>query len=200
MTFSSASRNGLLAAVVVIAVGVFALFLKKGGESGDESVEKKPVGMVPSREWAGSSGGANDAVYPGSVRVEAVLADESISDREVRDALLVIAKDGAAPVEERAEALSHGLILSSDEDVAILEELVSETAWPNELLEGFLDDAMIRPDPERLGLLVEIMVRAKPPLRSEVKDTLEFLLDQDLGEDFEAWRNAADSWSEETAE
>lgn len=199
MKSSAKGRNRLLIAGFLLIGCVVAILLIRAMSPPSEDGRTDPAdpsqiaGEPVARSGRSPTDGQED--YAGSMRVARILGDPLLEDRAVRDSLLELACDRSARTEEREEALSHALNLSPDEDTGMLADVLSEGDWTNELLQVFLDDFMNRPDPGRLTLLVEVMAVAKTPVRNEVRETLAFLLDQDPGDDIEAWREAVRTWS-----
>lgn len=117
-----------------------------------------------------------------------LLTDGSLKDSEVRSGLTKIALDNARKFEERNEAVSHLLNLTTDEDEAELLVLVRDPLLGNEFARRVFEDAFNRPHSFQADLCLALMNRKDAEsLVIAAREHLLFL----LGPDVDAASNAA---------
>lgn len=136
-----------------------------------------------------------------------LLTDGSLKDAEVRSGLTKISLDNTRKVEDRNEAVSHLLNLTTEEDEAELLVLVRDPLLSNELARRVFEDAFNRPHSFQADLCLALMNRKDAEsLAIAAREHLLFLLGPavDAASNAVALKAAVDAakkrWAEEAAQ
>ena len=107
-------------------------------------------------------------------------SDDSLSNREVAEQLLLIAKDQGVSENMRAEALGHGVIL----ELAIFAGMAADTQLPEEMAENLLTHVINENANPSLQIRAykDFMNHSSPDIREKARETLAFILEDDAGE------------------
>lgn len=117
-------------------------------------------------------------------RVDSLITHRTLSDHEVAEQLLLIAKDKRMSVEVRAEALGHGVIL----DLPVFASMAADTQLPPEMAEDLLMHVINENQHEALQIRAykDFLNHRSPEIREEAKEMLAFILEDDFGKNDEA--------------
>jgi len=123
----------------------------------------------------------NSAVEDGGI--DRILTNEALDDDDAARMLREIAEDQGVPSSVRKDALEHGVLLNLDLDV--FAPMAADPELPEEMAEALLDAVRNHGDdlPLQLRAYIDFLNHPSPEIREDAKDTLAFLLEDDLGED-----------------
>jgi hypothetical protein len=71
---------------------------------------------------------------------------------------------------------------------------------PEAVLDVLMTDVLNRPNPVKLGTLLEVARTPNHPKAEEARDVLEVYVDENFGEDWAAWQAAVEKWIKENPE
>lgn len=113
-------------------------------------------------------------------RIDRLINHPSLSNREVAEQLLLIAKDQGVSENMRAEALGHGVIL----ELAIFAGMAADTQLPEEMAENLLTHVINENANPSLQIRAykDFMNHSSPDIREKARETLAFILEDDAGE------------------
>lgn len=113
-------------------------------------------------------------------RIDRLINHPSLSNREVAEQLLLIAKDQGVSENMRAEALGHGVIL----DLAVFVGMAADTQLPEEMAENLLTHVINENANPSLQIRAykDFMNHSSPDIREKARETLAFILEDDAGE------------------
>lgn len=113
-------------------------------------------------------------------RIDRLINHPSLSNREVAEQLLLIAKDQGVSENMRAEALGHGVIL----ELAVFAGMAADTQLPEEMAENLLTHVINENANPSLQIRAykDFMNHSSPEIREEAKRLLAFILEDDAGE------------------
>jgi hypothetical protein len=167
-----------------------------GEDGGDEDLPPAsgPAGLAPPRATRSSLNRAATAdgepaasQFP---QVERLLLDNSLSETQAAEGLLEIVRDSGLSLEERDEALAHGLNL----DGGIFAVLAADPSLPLPLAERYFDELANRNEAPRQQIegYLGLMSHHDEELRTLAAQQLAFVLeDEDLAEAPEDLRRLA---------
>jgi len=104
------------------------------------------------------------------------------------------------PEDGQIEAAQHISNLLPDEDYASLAPILTNASTPEEVLDVLMTDVLNRPNPMKLGTLLEVARTPNHPKAEEARDVLEVYVDENYGEDWTAWQTAIQKWIKENPE
>jgi hypothetical protein len=136
---------------------------------------RKAISNQPKNQKKAS--GKDDAVM---ARISSLISHETLSNREVAEQLLEIAKNTQMSDEVRAEAMGHGTIL----DLPTFVGMASDTQLPDEMADDLLTHVINANDDPSLQLKAykDFLNHPSPEVREEAQRMLAFMLEDDLGE------------------
>lgn len=112
-------------------------------------------------------------------RIDRLISHQTLSNREVAEQLLIIAKDKQIPEHARAEALGHGVIL----DLPVFAGMAADNQLPEEMAKDLLQH-VINANQERslqIRAYTEFLNHQSPEIRDQAKELLAFILEDDAG-------------------
>jgi hypothetical protein len=120
----------------------------------------------------------------GLQRIDRLINHEALSNREVAEQLLLIAKDQGVSENVRAEALGHGVIL----ELELFANLAADAQLPEEMAENLLHHVMNENrDPAlQIRTYKDFLNHSSPEIREKARETLAFILEDDFGKADEA--------------
>jgi hypothetical protein len=104
------------------------------------------------------------------------------------------------PEDGQIEAAQHLSNLLPDEEYASLAPILTNASTPEEVLDVLMTDVLNRPNPLKLGTLLEVARAPNHPKAEEARDVLEVYVDENYGEDWSAWQAAIQKWIKENPE
>ncbi len=124
--------------------------------------------------------------------ISRLLADDKVPVLEAAQGLIAIAADALVTATVRADALQHGLNLTSDEDYAdlVLGNLDGNLFETPEMLRIALDDAFNRGNTAKISAAFAILKISQGELRDEARELLAFSTQSDaeeIGDDMVKW-------------
>lgn len=113
-------------------------------------------------------------------RINSLITNETLSNREVAEQLRMIAKDTRMSNEVRSEALGHGLILDSE----VFASMAQDTQLPEEMADELLTHVINANDNPALQIQAfkDFLNHPSSEIRDQAKDMLAFILEDDAGE------------------
>jgi len=113
--------------------------------------------------------------------IDRILTNQAVDDDEAARMLREIAEDQAVPLSVRKDALGHGVLLNLNEFAT----MAADPELPEEMAEVLFDAVRNAGDDLALQLraLLDFLNHPSTEIREDAKDTLAFLLDDDLSED-----------------
>jgi hypothetical protein len=116
----------------------------------------------------------------GMKRIDRLINNQTLSNKEVAEQLRVIAQDKHMPENVRSDALGHGVIL----DLDTFANLSGDTQLPGEMAEEFLNHVINenRNPALQIRTYANFLNHSSPEIREEVKGLLAFMLEDDAGE------------------
>jgi hypothetical protein len=123
-------------------------------------------------------------------QVERLLLDQSISEEQAAAGLFEIARNGELSLEERDEALAHGLNL----DFGVFEALAMDPTLPLPLAQRYFDELLNRNEAPKKQIegYLGFMGHGEEEIRTQAAEQLAFVLeDEDLAETPEELRKLA---------
>ena len=117
-------------------------------------------------------------------RIGRLIDHKTLTDHEVAEQLLIIAKDKQVPENARAEALGHGVIL----DLPVFVGMAADTQLPAEMAANLIHHVINANQDRALQIraYVDFLNHSSPEIREEAKRMLAFVLEDDLGKADEA--------------
>lgn len=155
------------------------------------SSQNRPKGSTSSRTADSSSRPA--AVEPelADAEISRLLSDDKVPVLQAAKGLLAIAADSRVAVKVRADALQHGLNLTSDEDYAelALPELEANHFESPEMQRIALDDAYNRDDIAKLPSTLALMKHTTGEMQKEAIELIAFITSEDeaIGTNYDKW-------------
>ena len=121
----------------------------------------------------------NSAVEDGGI--DRILTNEALDDDDAARMLREIAEDQGVPSSVRKDAMEHGVLLNLSE----FAPMAADPELPEEMAEALLDAVRNHGDdlPLQLRSFMGLLNHPSAEIREDAKDTLAFLLEDDLGED-----------------
>jgi hypothetical protein len=104
------------------------------------------------------------------------------------------------PEEGQEETARHLANLVEDADYASLGKILTNTAFPESVLDVLLQDALNRPNELKMPLLLDVAKEPGHPKAEEAKDLLELFLDEDYGTDWARWQTEMQKWLKDNPE
>lgn len=113
-------------------------------------------------------------------RIDRLINHPSLSNHEVAEQLLLIAKDRGVSEKVRAEALGHGVIL----ELGVFASMAADTQLPEEMAENLLNHVINENTNPALQIRAykDFMNHSSSEIRDEARETLAFILEDDAGE------------------
>ncbi len=145
--------------------------------SGSDAVAEKGEGPHKTRSTNRKAGEPEDLVPGEFPLVERIISDTTQSDVQAAEALVEIARRGDVSLEERFEALAHGLNL----DFKSFSGLAAETNLPLELAQRFLDELLNRNQQPVLQIegCLALLNHTDQCIRSQAMEQLAFLVEKE---------------------
>jgi hypothetical protein len=121
----------------------------------------------------------NSAVEDGGI--DRILTNEALDDDDAARMLREIAEDQRMPSSVRKDAMEHGVLLNLSE----FAPMAADPELPEEMAEALLDAVRNHGDdlPLQLRSFMGLLNHPSAEIREDAKDTLAFLLGDDLGKD-----------------
>ena len=121
----------------------------------------------------------NSAVEDGGI--DRILTNEALDDDDAARMLREIAEDQGVPSSVRKDAMEHGVLLNLSE----FAPMAADPELPEEMAEALLDAVRNHGDdlPLQLRSFMGLLNHPSAEIREDAKDTLAFLLGDDLGKD-----------------
>jgi hypothetical protein len=104
------------------------------------------------------------------------------------------------PEEGQEETARHLANLVEDADYAALGKILTNTTFPESVLDVLLQDALNRPNELKLPLLLDVAKGSGHPKAEEAKDLLELFLEEDYGTDWARWESEMQKWLKDNPE
>jgi len=122
--------------------------------------------------------------------ITAVLTDDTLTFLQSADRLVTLAARKDLPEASRLEALEHALhLVDDDEEYAEhMLPLIRRSDLPAALHEAVDHDLYKRNPSTLLRMSLEILKMPLHPLRDNARESLEFFLDEELGNNYAAWQ------------
>jgi len=117
--------------------------------------------------------------------------DESAKSKQLLEMLPRLPEDG------QVEAAQHLSNLMPDEDFKLLTPTLTNAAVPEAVLDVLMTDVLNRPNQLKLPALLEVAQIPNHPKAEEARDILEVFVDENYGQDWNAWRAAVLKWLKE---
>lgn len=138
-------------------------------------LKRKPNSNQPKDKKKTS--GKDDGVM---ARISSLISHQTLSNREVAEQLLTIAKNTQMSDEVRAEAMGHGAIL----DLPTFVGMAADTQLPDEMADDLLTHVINANDDPSLQIKAykDFLKHPSPEVREEAQSMLAFILEDDLGE------------------
>jgi hypothetical protein len=105
----------------------------------------------------------------------------------------------ALPPEGQVEAITHLVTLLPDGEYGTVQEIAAGSELPAAAWQILTSDALNRPNPAKLPVLVEVLRRSGEATRQQAKEELSAQLGSDYKEDWNAWSAAIARATGETA-
>lgn len=165
----------------------------------------QPVTVNPPK--AGNRGaiaapGGTPTAVPGKIedweqRVDDLLTAQGDETQKAKQLLQIFPN---LPEDGQVEAAQHISNLLPDEEYALLAPILTNASTPEEVLDVLMTDVLNRPNPIKLGTLLEVARTPNHPKAEEARDVLEVYVDENYGEDWTAWQTAIQKWIKENPE
>ena len=110
-------------------------------------------------------------------QVESILNDQGADDATTAIRLIELAARSEVTIEERAEALTHAVLLTPDSEGPRLVALAQQQKLAPELAGILLSDFHNRPDPTRLAGAVALAKNGNSSIQEEAMNLVRFLID-----------------------
>jgi hypothetical protein len=117
--------------------------------------------------------------------------DEAAKGRELLAMLPNMPEDG------QVEAAQHISNLLGDEDFKLLSPTLTNAAVAEAVLDVLMTDVLNRPNGLKLPALLDVARIPNHPKAAEARDILEVFVDENYGDDWNAWRAAVEKWMKE---
>jgi hypothetical protein len=130
-------------------------------------------------------------------RIDDVLTgaeDENLKAKRLLELFPQLPEDG------QVEAAQHLSNLLPDEEYPSLARTLTNAVTPEAVLDVLMTDVLNRPNPLKLGTLLEVARTPNHPKAEEARDVLEVYVDEDFGADWIAWDAAVQKWLKENPE
>jgi hypothetical protein len=130
-------------------------------------------------------------------RIDDVLTgpeDENLKAKRLLELFPKLPEDG------QVEAAQHLSNLLPDEEYSSLARTLTNAVTPEAVLDVLMTDVLNRPNPLKLGTLLEVAKTPNHPKAEEARDVLEVYVDEDFGADWNAWDAAVQKWLKENPE
>jgi len=127
-------------------------------------------------------------------KISSALADDTISNQVAVQRLLSLAKDPNVDETVRLDALEHSLNLTDDEEFGEVLPILTDTSAPVEMLDSALTDLYNRGDRVKLESVLEVAKIPDHPLHEDAIELLEFYVDENYGDDWDAWGTAVNTY------
>jgi hypothetical protein len=113
--------------------------------------------------------------------IDRILTNQALDDKEAARMLREIAEDQAVPLSVRKDSMEHGVLLNLNEFAT----MAADPELPEEMAEALFDAVRNHGDDLALQLraLLDFLNHPSTEIREDAKDTLAFLLGDDLGKD-----------------
>ena len=135
-----------------------------------------------------------DKLAEWEAQISNALADDSISNEQAIDRLLVLAADPAVDETVRLDATEHALNLTEDETFTKVMPIWKDPATPVDMLDSILSDLYNRGDRVKLESVLEAAKVADHPMHDDAVELLEFHVDENYGDDWNAWGEALNTY------
>jgi hypothetical protein len=155
------------------------------------SSQDRPKGSTSSRNTDNTARPA--PVEPGlaDAEISRLLSDDNVPVLQAAKGLLAIAADSRVDAKVRADALQHGLNLTSDEDYAelALPDLEANHFESQEMQRVVLDDAYNRDDTAKLPSALALMKHTTGDMQNEAIELIAFITSEDesIGANYDKW-------------
>jgi hypothetical protein len=130
-------------------------------------------------------------------RIDDVLTgpeDENLKAKRLLELFPKLPEDG------QVEAAQHLSNLLPDEEYSSLARTLTNAVTSEAVLDVLMTDVLNRPNPLKLGTLLEVAKTPNHPKAEEARDVLEVYVDEDFGADWNAWDAAVQKWLKENPE
>lgn len=155
------------------------------------SSQDRPKGSTSSRNADHTARPAPVEPAKADEEISRLLADDQVPVLQAAKGLLAIAADSRVDGKVRADALQHGLNLTSDEDFAelVLPELEANHFESPEMQRIALDDAYNRDDQAKLPSTLALMKNTTGDMQKEAIELLAFITSEDeaIGANYDKW-------------
>ena len=113
--------------------------------------------------------------------IDRILTNQAVDDDEAARMLREIAEDQGVPLSVRKDALGHGVLLN----LSVFATMAADAELPEEMAEVLFDEVRNAGGDLALQLraFMDFLNHPSAEIREDAKDTLAFLLDDDLSED-----------------
>jgi len=155
-------------------------------------VRPMPVASVPSPAPAPAP--AAGLITDWEQRIDKILTtegNESAKSKELLEMLPNLPEDG------QVEAAQHLSNLLSDEEFKMLTPTFTNAAIAEPVLDVLMTDVLNRPNQLKLPALLDVARIPNHPKAEEARDILEVFVDENYGQDWNAWSAAVDKWLKE---
>lgn len=152
------------------------------------------AGAVPGRSPATDDIGHEERLPAWEMQIEELLS-RPIPPEEAGRLLLNLLP--SLPKEGQVEAADHLANLLSDEDFPKVRPLLLNPNTPIEVQDALFFELINRDDSVRMPLLLAIARQRGHPYEHDARDSLEMIVGEDLGEDWDAWQAAVEQRLEE---
>ena len=207
----------LITAMIVAAVVGAILMLQPepqsdhdwAGANGANGAAKTPTATTPQEETplpdapplpspqptaAPKSTASESQLAEWQDKISSALADDSISNQVAVQRLLSLAKDPKVDEDVRLDALEHSLNLTEDEEFGEVLPLLTDKSVPVDMLDSALTDLYNRGDRVKLESVLEVAKVPEHPLHEDAIELLEFYVDENYGDDWDAWGTAVNTY------
>jgi hypothetical protein len=127
-------------------------------------------------------------------RIDKILTTEGTESAKSKELLEMLPN---LPEEGQVEAAQHLSNLLADEEFKMLTPTFTNAAVPEAVLDVLMTDVLNRPNQLKLPALLDVARIPNHPKAEEARDILEVFVDENYGQDWNAWRAAVDKWLKE---
>ena len=127
-------------------------------------------------------------------RIDEVLTGQEDENQKAKRLLELLP---SLPEDGQVEAAQHLSNLLPDEDYSSLSPTLTNAVTPEAVLDVLMTDVLNRPNPLKLGTLLEVARTPNHPKAEEARDVLEVYVDENFGADWIAWDTAVKKWLKE---
>lgn len=156
-----------------------------------EHATEVAVNPMPTPATAPTPGPATNVLTNWEDRVDQILTSDGEDPAKAKKMIEMFPH---LPEDGQVEVAQHISNLTPDQDYSQVTTLLTNDTLPESVLDVLLADTLNRPNSLKLPSLLDVARDPQNPKSGEAKDLLQLFLDQDYGNDWDAWQSQVQVW------